>query len=75
MISSIESNPKLGNFGNGHFFLSKLITKLKFFCLQSFFRFLDLEFHILPKTEEKLLILGIGQNGKLGNLGNWQFFY
>ena len=45
----------------------------------SFFWFLDIEFHILPKIEVKKRFmrfpsLVIGQNQKLRNLGNWYFF-
>ena len=52
-VSSLGQIWKLRNPRNEHFFLSNHIVKLKNFCLRSFFRFLDFEFHILQKIEVK----------------------
>ena len=60
------------------FFFSNHIVKLKFFLLGHFF---DFEFQHTTKNLSKrnlseiseFSILGIGQNRKLGNLGNWHF--
>ena len=79
-ISSIGQNQKLGNLGIGHFFFSNHIIKLTFFFLGSFFsQFFTFWLSYTTKNLRKrnlfeiseFSILGIGQNWKLWNLGNW----
>ena len=82
-ISSIGQNRKFGNVGNRHFFFSNHIIKLIFFTFRSFFSQLfgfwvscttkSLSKRKLSEISE-FSILSIGQNRKLGNLGNWYFF-
>ena len=78
-ISSIGQNWKLGNVENWHFFLSNRFVKLKLFSLRSFFSVLSfIYYQNLSKIKfseiSGVLILVLGQNWKLGYLGNWLFF-
>ena len=79
-ISSIGQNWKLGNVGNWHFLLSNRFVKLKLFSLRSFFSVLSfIYYQNISKIKfpeiSGVLILVIGQNWKLGYLGNWLFSY
>ena len=81
-ILGIGQNGKLGNLGNWHFPLLKPREKVNVFffgvIFQSVFRFWvsyttkNLSKRKLSEISE-FSILGIGQNRKLGNLGNWHF--
>ena len=77
-ISSIGQNRELGNLRKGHFFFSNHMAKLMFFSYRSFFWFWvpyttkHLSNMKLSELSEisQFSILSIGQNPKLGNLGN-----
>ena len=83
-ILGIGQNRKLGNLGNWHFSLLKPHEKVSAFffgvIFQSVFRFW-VSYNAKNLSKRKLseisefLILGIGQNQKLGNLGNGHFFF
>ena len=78
-ILDVGQNQKPGNLRNWQFFSNHIVT-LKFFLLGYFFNFEWVSYTTknLSKIQlseiSKFSILDVGQNQKLGNLGNCYFF-